>query len=858
MAKISILPSSRVTYDPDNQAIRSYFEPRLHDETNDAPTEDVTDEFIHDNQDVLKFDPKNLMKLEIKNTSGFQSVRYLQIFKNIPVYSALLTVNVGTKDGNILSFYNNYDYGIPADFDISPSKTMKEAYEVINRKLTMVFTNIKINGETKLYIYRHKILPWEANDLATNPDDGAIGKRSNEQIKRILKTIPSKIPKDKELFLVWQFIVDIFEPFFTSLEVLVDSHSGDIILARDRSNYVNGTGKVFVPDPVTASGTSLCTTPGSLSPAIALDLLQQNVTLQGLDPADTNGKYHLIGTYCRIRDDEPPYFSPPEENSPDFNYSVTNRHFLAVMIYYWIDTVQRYIQNDLAVPDAADYQIPVDAQGRNGADDSKFFYIAYGKGRLTFGVGGAPDASDASGVIVHEYGHAIHADQGFTGADDLQEGFGDILACLYRDRYNPTLYRREQVFPFDNNPDCSYTWSSDRRTNLTQAYSDPNYSTYYHYLKGDIWASTVWQIYLALGGASAYETKRRWAADICIKLHLMANVGYGLITTGYMGSFSTHQIMGEAFEMASHVLNNWMSIPNGLFHKVIRDRYTNKGLFPPLNVDIYIDDGRNGGYDYNESFWNCQDIVVRRSSSDNPTMGHEEPIINQRNYAWIKVKRRGAGNPGTVNVKAFDCNPGTGLIWPSHWTAMSPPSLPANTLNSAAEEWVGPFTFTPTVVGHECLLAIVEAQNDNANTQSLIGSVPHWMLVPFDNNIGQRNISTVSGGGGSPIRAFRIINSSKNIISVSLDVKANLPKGWILDFDVPDIKKIPLRPYEERWVKLRVRIPIEEEIRESSQSVRVVITSLVDGIPDGGMTFDFVHPSTLPSDAIKDQSPQDK
>lgn len=55
MAKISILPSSRVTYDPDNQAIRSYFEPRLHDETNDAPTEDVTDEFIHNNQDLMGF-----------------------------------------------------------------------------------------------------------------------------------------------------------------------------------------------------------------------------------------------------------------------------------------------------------------------------------------------------------------------------------------------------------------------------------------------------------------------------------------------------------------------------------------------------------------------------------------------------------------------------------------------------------------------------------------------------------------------------------------------------------------------------------------------------------------------------------
>lgn len=843
MAKLKIRSISRVTYDPENEAIRSYYDPAGVDGMKDVAMEAVAKKFLQDNLDDFKFELEQLVQIVVKNASGFQSVRYLQYFKKVPVYGALVVVNVGKDQGNVLSFYNNFDYSISDRFNTKPTKTEKDAYGIIENTLAKIFEKVDLKG-CKLFIYRHRVLPGDI-EVETG-----LEKRPDAKRIEVLKKIPTRTPKEGELVLAWRVIADVKAPLFTSLELLVDAKTGDIILVRDRGDYVSGTGKVFIPDPVTSSGnTSLCTsTPGSLAPTTTFDPERKDVTFLGLDPADSNGKYHLKGTYCCIKDDESPTHAPPSENTPDFNYSTNNRDFLAVMVYYWIDTVQRFIQNVLSVADAADYQIEVDPQGMSSVDNSHFVPgTTPGNGRLAFGEGGAPDASDAA-VILHEYGHAIHEDQEFTGATDLKEGFADIFAHLFLDRFNPNQILRDHVMPFDNNPNCSYHWNANRRVNLSESYSDTNYSSYGAYFKGSIWATTVWQIYLALGGASVYQNKRNWAADLVLKLHLEANVGYSNITTGYTAAYANHQRLAEAFEMASYALNNWRSIPNGLFHKVIRDYFINRGLFDQLDVDVYIDDGRNGGYDYLEAFWNCQDLVVRRNSTDSPTMGHEQPIVNQPNYLWVKVKRKGTGNPGTVNVKAFSCSPGTGLSWPTHWTASSPASLSATTLATATEEWVGPFEFTPTEVNHACVFAIVEAANDSANTQNLVGNVPHWMLISFDNNIAQRNLSPVPGGGGKQVRGFRVINSTDHFASVSLDVIHDLPKGWQLDFDVPDIKNIPLAPYAERWVNLRVKILPEQEFLSTSERARVTIISLINGIPDGGMTFEFVHPSLYPPD----------
>jgi len=840
MAKIKIGPFTRVTYDPENKSVRSFYNREGIEVNKDLSPQGVVEQFLHDYYEEFKFDLKELVLTESRDTSAYKSERYIQNVNKIPVYGASVVANVSKVSKKVVSFYNNFDYGIPNNYNTKPSTNEKEISELIKKRLNVVFEKISTKS-VKLFIYRNRIT--SLRDAETS-DTSLTSKQPDDRFLKIIKRLRIPFLKEEKLFLVWQVIVDVKEPLSTSLELLVDANTSNIILIRDLSDYVDGTGKVFYPDPVTTSeNTSLSTsTPGSISPSSTFDPERQDVTLLGLDDADGAGNYHLSGDYCKIEESDPPPHPVPSESTPDFNYSTSDRDFLSVMVYYWIDTAQRYILNFLSISGAGDYQIPVDAQAEGGADNSHFIPSTGGTGSLTFGEGGAPDSS-AGAVILHEYGHAIQHHQGFTGGSDLKEGFADLFARIYLDRYNPNQILREHVFPWDNNPNASYHWNPKRRLDLSESYSDSGYSSYDRYLKADTWATTVWQIYLALGGDSIYKNKRNLAAALVLKFHVEANALYGTVSSGSTTAYSNHQDMAIALEMASNGLNNWQSIPDGLFHKVIRDRCINRGLFAPLPVDVYIDDGRNGGYDFLQRFWNCEDLVVRRNSTDSPTMGHEQPILNQPNYLWAKVKRKGSGDLGTVNVKAFSCSPGTGLIWPVHWTATTPTSIPATTLGTSTEEWVGPFEFVPTEENHSCILAIVEAENDPANTETLVGNVSHGLLVPFDNNIAQRNLSPVSGGGGKQSRRFRVINSTNHFASISLDVQHDLPKAWKIDFDVPNIKDISLPPYGERWVTLRVDIPPDAEFQNRSERARVAIESLVDGIPDGGMTFDFVHPS---------------
>ena len=580
-----------------------------------------------------------------------------------------------------------------------------------------------------------------------------------------------------------------------------------------------GAALIFDPDPITTSGNTTLTT---LSPE--LNDLRSPVSLKGLNPADASGKYHLSGTNCHIMDVVSPMIAPSESIDGVFVFKRNDTGFKDGMAYFHIDTFYRYLQTlGFTLPSLTPANI--DVHGNTSHYDPITSDIVFAAAD-----GVSPSDAEDAGMILHQYAHAIQDTQnpGFISSSGLGSGFGDLLPALYYDHKHAN-------------------WSTTRGLTAPWAGSGRRYDRIWNFdnssivgesARGEIWASTLFEIYLKIGGGSSHLIHRQFARDLMLKLHLMAN---SMVPVS--GANPTQ--MAQQLEAADNNLEGWRSLANGLHQKVIYDTFQQRNLFgyPPLPVDVYIDDGRNGGYDFLQRFWNCEDLVVRRNSTDSPTMGHEQPILNQPNYLWAKVKRKGSGDLGTVNVKAFSCSPGTGLIWPVHWTATTPTSIPATTLGTSTEEWVGPFEFVPTEENHSCILAIVEAENDPANTETLVGNVSHGLLVPFDNNIAQRNLSPVSGGGGKQSRRFRVINSTNHFASISLDVQHDLPKAWKIDFDVPNIKDISLPPYGERWVTLRVDIPPDAEFQNRSERARVAIESLVDGIPDGGMTFDFVHPS---------------
>ncbi|MGH9371430.1 MAG: hypothetical protein ACRD15_07865, partial [Vicinamibacterales bacterium] len=231
-----------------------------------------------------------------------------------------------------------------------------------------------------------------------------------------------------------------------------------------------------------------------------------------------------------------------------------------------------------------------------------------------------------------------------------------------------------------------------------------------------------------------------------------------------------------------------------------------------------------------------------------------------------------------VIVRAFHCEPGSGLVWPDDWQPMTTAELPvAGGVAPGAIVTVGPFEWTPEVVGHECLLVYVSATGDlaNADAASMLacaaGPTPHWRLVPFDNNIAQRNVAPVAGGGGGLTlvraferRRFRVNNPFDRAVRVELEV--TLPKflrerGWDLQFLNPGGRTFGLGPRSHRYAVMRLKQGQDftaEDAARAGADTMIEVRTLIDAQIIGGMSY-HVDPklTTVPDERGKGDRPGD-
>lgn len=275
-------------------------------------------------------------------------------------------------------------------------------------------------------------------------------------------------------------------------------------------------GSVFWPDPVTSSGDSSLNwdAPDAVLQAQCVDVELAHL----LPPQD--GVYHLRSRHVHTVTRRPPPLEPPTSVSGDFRVGVRDPGFLFVMAYHWLDALAAHVyglQID-ALADADHRPIWVDPLGPDGRDNSHFSPAHPDGPRIVLGLGAVPDASDPA-VLSHEYGHALHhLVLGPHGVTPWEEGFNDFLATCWLDRFNESGHARHEVFPWDNNP--SVRWDDWRRVDVSERFDDPDYADYDHYLLGNIWASTLWEGYLALGGDAPDAHDRKAAADAMIAGYL--------------------------------------------------------------------------------------------------------------------------------------------------------------------------------------------------------------------------------------------------------------------------------------------------------------------------------------------------
>ena len=637
--------------------------------------------------------------------------------------------------------------------------------------------------------------------------------------------------------------------------MLVEIETNAILYLRALTSGVNGF--VFASDPITATGNA------ANSPAATtatLNSVRSTVALPGLTAPAPGSNQALTGNFVQISDFELATAPPPTEApGSDFNYNTRTNNFAAVNAYYHCDRFFRLVQNlgfNIGTYfDGTSFPIPVDHRGRYGSSDgiernASCSGDGDGIANVDFELADLTDTTNPMGiaadwrVVLHELGgHGILYDHVNVANFGFSHSAGDSFGVILNDPATQATDRFES-FPWvsfigrrhDRAVAAGWGWGG---TNDVGGYSSEQ-----------ILATTMFRVYRSIGGDSADLGRRQFAAR-CMAYLMLRAVG---TLTPMSNPSSPAQFLTALITADS---GNWTSegIFGGAYNKVLtwsfEKQNLNGGAKP--SVDVYIDDGRAGEYQYLPVHWATTTIWNRRHHDGNTT--HQEPKLGHKNYAYVKIKNRGTSVANSVIVKGYHCKPAAGVLWPNDLQPMTTTQLSAGTLqpNNAEEKVVGPFEWTPTVNawGHDCMMMIVSATGDASNVDNFTAGeyVEDWRLVPNDNNVGQRNVTLAPGGGGMKGlmaglqgKGFWLGNPGRR--GANMKVSITLPpllasRGWRITLRDLSEGGARFRAREQRLVTFEVRPGTEFTKADAVAEVDrdIVVTATADGAIVGGMVY---------------------
>lgn len=592
-----------------------------------------------------------------------------------------------------------------------------------------------------------------------------------------LPPVPAAI-KPRQDYVVFEVLFTLtIEPWGSlNWRALIEPEEMAVLYVRALVDNVDGL--VFTNDPVTHSGSAAN---GPAANAATLDPLRQSVTLLGLN-APSGGNQSLAGSFVTLQDVYTPTIAAPiQATGTDFDFGCRTNDFAAVNAYFHSDFCFRLVDgmglnNPTSYFDGTTFPLPVDHRGSadpdivwGGPSDSDGNQVnaqslgnamGNGCGGLNFFLANTADTGNPIGiaadkrVVLHEFGHSINYDHVNSPNYGFSHSAGDSLAAVLSDPTSNAPDRFE-TFPFTFQ---SFPASSRRRhdRDVAAGWAWRGSNDVGGYSSEQILSTTLFRFYRSIGGDSGDLARRELAARVTAYLIFR---GTGMLTPAADApnalDFANALILSDAGEWTNE------GLAGGAYHKVLRWAFEKQGLYQPAGapvpvvgegsppaVDVFIDDGRGGQYTFLANHWSTTDIWNRTTVGDGGGV-HEHPIVEATNYAYVKIKNRGTASATNIVVRGFHALPGVGLVYPGDWTAMDTNKLVVANIASGGEQIVGPFEWTPSQLNHECMFFAVSALGDASNIDGRItGSIPEWRLVPNDNNIGQRNVTPVAGGGG--------------------------------------------------------------------------------------------------------------
>ncbi len=385
-----------IAYEAGTKIARSLYRPNY--AVAHADPETMARQFLRDHAELLKLEDAAQADLDnyfTRESAAATTVRFHQTHQGLPVLGNDLAVTIDQSD-RVIFAVNGYETKINLP-SILPALLETDARQI-------AIDYLGVTGP----------LAFDQTTLAVLPD----GEQSTLVYQ--VKLVPGTEPHGD-----W--------------EVLVDAHSGEIVRVIDISVYLDGSGLTWDPDPLSSAGVSYGGSYSDNNDATnaALDAERVSITLRDITDIG-GGMYKLAGPYAVIVDSESPYRGLFTQGSTAFNYNRFDNAFEAVLCYYHIDHIMRYLNETLNVRVAP---------------------IQYaGGGDVAFGEGGVDDAEDAD-VVIHELGHAIHdwvTGGNLSQVNGLSEGTGDFVAQSYSrslDQWTTSDPQYHWVFNWDgHNP----------------------------------------------------------------------------------------------------------------------------------------------------------------------------------------------------------------------------------------------------------------------------------------------------------------------------------------------------------------------------------------------------------------------